>query len=79
MSKTEDAIFSIIVVILLLISLTNKLDIITIIACFMMAFIKYTAWKCHEDRKRLNFFYWVSYLGIGSGYILIYAYFGAIA
>jgi len=79
MSKTEDAILSIVVVILLFFSLVNQLDVITIIACFMMSYIKYTAWKCHEDRKRINLFYWVSYLGIAIGYILIYVYFGAIA
>jgi len=79
MSKTEDAIWSIVIVTILFISLINEIEVVTVIGCFMMAFIKHTVWKEHEDRKRLNLFYWVSYLGIGIGYMLIYVYFGAIA
>jgi len=78
MNETENAVWSLILSALLIVSLIQEAVAVTVVACFMLSYVKFDAWRTFEERKRWNKFYFVSYLTLGVAYILMYVYFGAL-
>jgi hypothetical protein len=78
MSETENAIWSLVLSVMLIASLIQEAVPVTVVTCFMLSYIKFDAWRTLEERKRWNKFYFVSYLTLGVAYILMYVYFGAL-
>lgn len=78
MSETENAIWTLILSVILIASLVQEAVLVTVVSCFMLSYVKFDAWRTFEERKRWNKFYFVSYLTLGVAYILMYVYFGAL-
>ena len=78
MNETENAVWSLVLSAILIISLLQEMTPVIVGACFLLSYVKYDAWKTFEQRKRWNKFYFVSYLTLGVAYILMYVYFGAL-
>ena len=78
MSETENAIWTLVLSVILIASLLQEAVLVTVVSCFMLPYVKFDAWRTFEERKRWNKFYFVSYLTLGVAYILMYVYFGAL-
>ena len=78
MSETENAIWTLVLSVILIASLLQEAVLVTVVSCFMLSYVKFDAWRTFEERKRWNKFYFVSYLTLGVAYILMYVYFGAL-
>ncbi len=78
MSETENAIWTLVLSVILIASLVQEAVLVTVVSCFMLSYVKFDAWRTFEERKRWNKFYFVSYLTLGVAYILMYVYFGAL-
>ena len=79
-SQFEEAIWSITLSIVLILSLVQELLNVTIIACFLLSFLKFSVWRSRlpekNDRKAL--FYAIAYVLCGVTYLVMLLYYGVL-
>tara|TARA_Y100000593_G_scaffold32360_2_gene63755 strand:- start:1507 stop:1779 length:273 start_codon:yes stop_codon:yes gene_type:complete len=79
-SEFEEAIWSLVLSILLIVSIIQGLLHVTIIACFLMSFLKFNIWRSRwpEKNDRRALFYSIAYLLCGVTYLVMLLYYGVL-
>jgi|TARA_R110000824_G_scaffold97920_4_gene233695 hypothetical protein len=79
-SKMEDAIWSVLLSIILVVSIIQEVFNVTIIACYLMALLKFNVWRSRwpEENDRRSLFYAIAYVLCGTTYLVMLLHYGVL-